>query len=391
MAKAKEKKTVKMNINAGLDFLIKKTEKNAKHSSRIFRAADAPSTWRYVDFIDVTTGTACLPLEYFFGTRGLLCGRVVKFDALEATGKSSLMYMFYGMGQRTGGIWANHNETESAVTPPDFIASLGCNPKNLIIEKPGSVDKCLDGAEEFVRNIRNEVDTELEYPIVVGIDSVSSLGSGAMDLDTGDVDGDKSKAKHARAFSEFFREKLEYFDYNQTVIMASAQLKAYISMGPMSGDNPNKKTTSIAEGAFKYHASWILNMKHFKLEENGSDVGERIMAKMEKNKLAPKGREMEFHLYRDGRGWDFTKANINLLFGTYSPLATLGITHKAGGGYYYCDLIGGGKGRRAKEFVEEFYQVPGLLDQCREALKIRGFGFDFENKYMAEFNTDAGD
>ena len=366
------------SIDAGLDLLLKKSDKKAKAESRLMRASDMPSTWRYIDFIDVKTGTPCLPLEFLFGTRGMLTGRVLHVTALEATGKSSFLSMLYGAAQRTGGAWIHHNESEAAPTPPDFMASLGVDPSKMLIEQPGSVTQCLQHAKDLIQRIRREVDPEKKFPIITGIDSVSALASGDVDVETGEVDGDStSLGKHAREFSKFFREDLDFFDRQDAVLISTAQLKANIVTGPGAFAAP--KTTSVAEGAFKYHASWIVNMTHADLkDQSGQSVGERVMATTKKNKLAGKGRTIEMHLYRDGRGWDMTQANVNLLCGSFSPFPD---EFKSAGGWYSHPQLGTGQNMRKEEFVAAFYANEELVHRCREALRIRGFGFEFESKY----------
>jgi RecA/RadA recombinase len=328
-------------------------------------------------------------MEYFFGTRGLLCGRVVHFVAEEATGKSSMIYLMYGMTQRTSQAWDLHYETESAIAPPDFVYHLGCDPTKVLFERPHSVDECLTAAEEFVKTVRKDIDPQKKLPIIVGIDSVSGLASGEMNMDTGETETDASLGKHARAFAKFFREKLDYFEYNDAVILSSAQLKANINTDVKKGGNPHKKHSSIAEGAFKYHASFIVEMNHYKLEENGVNVGERVRMIMTKNKLAPKNRIMELELYRDRPvAWDFNKANTNLLFSCDSPFKPG--TFTAVSGWYKCDAVAGGKNMRGPDFVDAFYSDTALVMECRERLKIRGFGFKFETDYeLPTYDTEV--
>ena len=374
-----------VDLQAGIDKLLAIA---AKSKEIVLRVSDAPNTWRYLDFVDITApGRPCLPMEYFFGTRGLLCGRVVHFTAEEATGKSSVIYLLYGMVQRTGGAWMMHYETESAIAPPDFIYHLGCDPGKLLSNKPHSVNECLTHAETWIQTVRANVDPDRKLPIILGIDSVSGLAAGDMNLDTGESDGDASLGKHAREFAKFFREKLDYVERQDALVLASAQLKANINTDPKRGGNPGKKHSSIAEGAFKYHASWIVEMNHWRLEEDGFNVGERIMLTTIKNKLSGKGRTMELHLYRDRpMAWDFTKANTDLLFGSYSPLPAGKFA--SGGGWYKCDGVGDGKNMRAEDFVNAFYANAALVMECRERLKIRGFGFKFEKDYMPTDDTD---
>ena len=366
-------------VQAGIDVLLKLNEKNAKNGSRMFRASE----WhpRYLDFMDLRTGTPCLPLEYFFGTRGLIGGRVFTVVAMEAVGKSTLLTQFYGMGQRSadGGAWANHLEAEKTPSPPDFIASLGCDPSKMLITQPPDVQHCLDYVTEYISTIRTKLDPTKKLMIIMGIDSVSALAGEMTDDETGATSGGQGIAPHSRAVSEFFRDKLGYIEHNDAILLFTGQKKSKVESGGFGGGE--KKSTYIAEGTIKFHSSWIVEMYKQKLEEGENNVvGDRIQATMEKNKLAPKGRKIEMWLYRDGRGLDMSKANINLLFSNTSPFEA-GTSGTSGNGYYWHNQVMGGKKLRKDEFVHGFYQNTELVQWCREKLRIRGFQFKFEMEY----------
>lgn len=365
-------------IQAGIDVLLKLNEKNAKNGSRMFRASE----WnpRYLDFMDLRTGTPCLPLEYFFGCRGLIGGRVFTVVAMEAVGKSTLLTQFYGMGQRSpdGGAWVDHIEAEKTPSPPDFIASLGCDPNKMLVTQPPDVESGLAHVTEYISTIRTKLDPTKKLMIIMGIDSVSALAGEMTNDETGVSSGGQGIAPHSRAVSEFFRDKLGYIEHNDAILLFTGQKKSKVESGGFGGGE--KKSTYIAEGTIKFHSSWIVEMYKQKLEEGDNNVvGDRITATMEKNKLAPKGRKIEMWLYRDGRGLDMSKANVNLLFSNTSPFEAG--TFSASGGWYRQDEVRGGKNLHKDEFIHEFYQNTELVQRCREKLRIRGFKFKFEMEY----------
>lgn len=377
-----------VDLQAGLDKLLAIA---SKAGDPTILASDIPASWRYMDFCDVTVpGRPCLPMEYLFGTRGLLAGRLVMIVADEAVGKSSMLYLLYGMMQRTCSVWGEHHDTEQALMPPDRIHALGCDPSRLLTVNPGSLEAATAEMSSFVQRVRTQIDVERKIPICLSLDSISAAAEAEIDDVTGEVDGDKGLGKHARTISQFLRGQLRYLAISDVALMFTAQWRANINLDPMRGGNPHKTKTFIAERPCRFHASWLLDMTKYKLDDGGVNVGDRIMITMDKNKLAPKARTMELHLYRDRKpAWDFTKANIDLLFGSGSPLPEG--KFESGGGWYKCDGIGDGKKMRAEDFVNAFYTNEALIMECRERLKIRGFGFKFETDYAIPAELEKQD
>lgn len=384
MAK-KKKQQGPMSIDDGFSKLLEIAENDAKRKSDFYRATDEMATWRYVDFIDLSKNRPCLPLEWLYGTRGFLCGRCVKYDSNEQAGKSSILLMNVGMAQRTGGAYSQLWETEKAVPPPDYIYSLGCDPKFLLLSKPDTVDVAVDEMVRFIRTVRDGIDPEKRYPIIEGVDSVSGLGADELDIE--EKDKKKSKAGlgfHARMFSKYFREKFKLNAREDVVLFATGQVKANIDTGSLPG--MGKKTTTMAAAPFAYHGSWVIKLYHSTAKDSdGKALGESISMFTEKNKLAPKHRSVKVllrHLEDVPEGetrWDFTQANIDLLFGPNCPFDPK--HYKSGGGWYSHTALNGGKSVHKQDFVDLFYANDELVMEAREALRIRGFGFDFETKY----------
>ena len=105
----------------------------------------------------------------------------------------------------------------------------------------------------------------------------------------------------------------------------------------------------------------------------------------EKNKLAPKHRSAKV-LMRPRENtpegepvWDWTQANIDLLFGPNCPFDL--DQYKSASGWYSHTELNEGKSMRAEEFVDKFYESEELVQRVREKLRIRGFGFAFETDY----------
>jgi len=394
MARKKKKDEIPTTIEGGVGFLLKKLEIASKARATM-RATDVSATWRYIDFTDVSKNRPCLPLEYLYGTRGLICGRIVKYNAVHAAGKSASIFMNYAMGQRQG-VWATHLESEETPPPPDFQRHLGCNPKELIVQFPHNVSNCLDEAETFIRTVRESLDPDKKHPIIVGIDSVSGLASKTLNPSAAEKKEENKQGKvafHSRAFSEFFREKLPMFKEYDAVMVSSGQLKADIGAASVFGAK-GPQQTSLADAPFSYHASWTVEITHGKWWVEGvGDIGETITCRTTKNKLASRGRMIKIHLLKPELaggdvGWDFTEAH-KTLFLKAKPFDE--DTYTNSGGWHKHPKLNGGKSvQNFTEFLDLMYDNEEVLMECRRNLRIRGFGLDFEAPYIAE-EPDAGD
>lgn len=382
----KKKKSNKEDVDTideGMARLMEIAEKASKGST-FNVAAKNSDNWRYVDFIDLSKNRPCLPLEYLYGTRGFICGRAVKYDSNEAAGKSSVILMNMAMAQATGGAWTSLWESEKAAPPPDYIYSLGCDPDTLTMHMPDTVSDCVEGMIEFIRTIRDNIDRSKKYPILLAVDSVSGLGANALDIDATDKKSKTSLGYHSRMFSEYFREKFKLCAREDAILFASGQLRANIDTSGMGGGGP--KTTTLADTPFAFHISWRVRLSHSSFRDNdGKIIGDMIGMYSKKNKLVGENRSIKVllrntdHTPEGETRWDFTQANIDLLFGPRCPFDPQ--HYKSAGGWYSHSALAGGKSLRREEFVDRFYDHEELVMECRQKLRIRGFGFDFETKY----------
>lgn len=364
-----------------IDTLLARAQKEAEKSPlglvRLKRVSELHKDWKYLDFADLSGGQKrpCLLFEFLFGTRGMMPGRVCKLDAEEATGKSSMLYLLYGMFVANGAFVINY-ETERSEMPPDRAAHLMRYAPNKVLQyKPGDVEDCLDHIKKELIELRTNLDPECRIPIVVGIDSVSALGGGGgLDADTIEIAENKGGiGSHSRKFSEFFRDNLDFMEAKNVILLATGQLKEKFSKMP---GLPGGKTT-IAEGTFKFHSSWVARMSRASMPQDKGD-GDVITVKITKNKLAPK-RTGTLDLYRDSRCWDLTRTTVQLLFSSFSPFKPG--TFSGSGGWYKHEEINKGKALHDAEFLNELYGNQDLLMRCREAWQVRGFGFRFEDDF----------
>jgi len=383
-----EKKKKKENTEFGVADGIAHMMSKCKSAALVSQASNAFADAVYLDFVDPNTGTPCLPLEWMFGTRGLICGRLLNMVAREAVGKTSIVMLLVGMFQKTSDSYTIYAETEETPLPPDRIEELGADPRKILLNDPTSMKDCMKNMVEIGRDIRNEIDPEMMHPIVNIIDSVSGLSEKEMDRSTGEEEGNDGAAQHAREFSKFFRQTLDYFKHSNTVLITTSQEKDAIG----TGFGFTNESSYLAAAPIRYHSSWNVDLTNITDKKIITDFEfqQCVRMRMTKNKLARKGRTIDIIMYRDDRGWDFTKANRDLLFGSYSPFEP-GTYSSGGNGYYKHDRIqsGTGKSLPLEEFIAKFYADEELLNQCREKLRIRGFGFGFESQFFSREDSEA--
>jgi RecA/RadA recombinase len=395
-AKAEGKKS--MDKSEGFAQLMKNMQDSAKQS-RVFLASNTTKQWRYIDFCDPNTGLPNLALEYLFGSRGLITGRIVKYEGESHVGKTSMVLLHYGMAQKDrDGVYACHFETESAPLPQDFLHVLGCDPHELLVEQPGSLGNCLDRIEYVIKQLRTDIDPEKKYPVLFGIDSISALGEIGGDPDGYDKkveEKEKKKVKgggvgyHSRLFSKFFRNQSAFLDWNDAAIIMTAQSRADISMDGNPFASKQSKTTHLAAAPTGFHSTWSVEVdgKNWWDDDTKSVIGEVITLTCRKNKVGPKNRRVEVHLRQEASpgnpaGWDFTMAQLDVMrrFDVFAK------DFSNAGGYYKHPRVNGGKAIRTdvKAFVEAVLKETDFVMEIREAMNVRGFGFAFESKYGDE-------
>lgn len=365
-----------LKLDALLDIANKSAKRNVKKTS------DVMEGWRWIDFWDFERDRPCLPMEQFFGSRGLLLGRVVAWKGEEHAGKSAISVYINACAQRGEGAYVIVQETEGVDPPPHFLKTLGQDPSTAIRERPTDVQDCMELMIKWLDDIRSDkIDPDAIYPIVQTVDSVSNLSG------TGNV-----KSEHSMAFSKFFRDDLGRLEDDAALLQLTAQIKQHFKIGfAPQGGGTQKTDTFIAEGAIKFLATWICRVRHSKLydADKGGDYGEVVELVPEKNKLASrKGKRMRIHLIDDMKGrkvrWDFDDANEQLLMKGKLALPPDEWECKGSGGWYRHTWVGGGSNLRKDEFIDAIYEDEALLNRIRERLSILGFGFAFEKDFDLE-------
>jgi RecA/RadA recombinase len=380
--------------------LVDRLTKNSKKERDIYCASDIMKGWRYVDFRNPQYGIPCLALEYLFGCRGLLAGRIIKLQASYGVGKSSFMWLMYAAAQQPGcDAFCYHIETEGAPPPPDFIASFGCDPSNLATGQPKSLEQCFELLDETMAEIRgglggginpetgrkqkskytDPLDPDCEVPIVIGIDSFSALGlETEVEEDILDMRKTSALAEHSRKLSKYMRDRTDRFKKGQALLMLAAQQKSKINTGMSRGAGSDK--TTLADSVIGFHATYALEMQSYPYKDKaGNDIGDRIIVKTTKNKLSPKNRVIDLYLVRN-HGFDLAKTDFEFITKhSDSPLKEVTYKHSHG---VTCKPLSDKSFPDEGSFLKALYANEELIKGVRQALRIRGFGFDFETKYV---------
>lgn len=379
-------------------------------------ATGAAAAWRYIDFIDPKTQMPCITQEYLFGARGLLAGRILQARARFSQGKSSWMYLQYAAAQLMDAAFCLHMETEGAAPPPDYVASIGVNPDELLMAEVQSLSQCLATVDEMICEIRggfggtisqagnvlktkytDPFDPDMKSPILVGIDAISSLGgSKAGDADVVDLEKTAQIAYHTKKLREYFRDRVQRFRATQTLLMLASHETANINTGPARfGGGGSGDKSSLAQEAIGIQASFAMdfNLSKWWDPSRGVQLGSKIQLHTFKNKISPRYRKVDLFL-TEKTGFDLVKTDVEFLLShPASPFA--GMEDAGGKQLLYrhahgitCRPLRDKSFKDEEEFLRALNDNEDLLMSLKENMRIRGHGFDFETNLAPEAPDD---
>ena len=290
-----------------------------------------------------TIPTGSLSLDIALGAGGIPRGRITEIFGPEMAGKSTVAMHVIAQAQRLGGL-AAYIDVEHALDPT-FAGVIGINIEDLLISQPDTGEQALEICEALVRS--NAVD-------IIIVDSVAALVPRA-EIE-GDM-GDSLPGLQARLMSQALRKLTAAISRSRTAVIFINQLREKI--GVIFG-NPE---TTPGGRALKFYSSVRIELRRAEsLKQSGTVIGNRVKAKIVKNKVAPPFRVAEFDIIFSGPHIGISRE------GDIVDLATdLEIIKKQGAFYSYGEQKLGQGREQAKEFMRENPEVAHQIEELIRA------------------------
>ena len=297
--------------------------------------------------------TGSLSLDLALGIGGVPRGRIVEIYGPESSGKTTLALHILASAQKTGGEVA-FIDVEHALEPA-YARALGVDIDSLLISQPDTGEQALEITEQLVRSGALDV---------VVVDSVAAL------LPRSELEGEMGESSVgviARLMSQALRKLAGTVSRTNCIVVFINQLREKI--GVMFG-NPE---TTTGGRALKFFSSVRIDIRRIdSIKLKDEVIGNRVRAKVVKNKVAAPFRSAEFDIMY---GTGISKEGSIL-----DMAVECGICKKMGSWFAYGeDKLGNGR-EAAKAFLREH---PDCADEIEHKVRL-ACGLEFDDDAPSE-------
>jgi recombination protein RecA len=277
-----------------------------------------------------------LSLDLALGLGGIPRGRIAEIFGPESSGKTTLGLHIIAEAQKQGGI-AAYIDVEHALDPV-YSSHCGVNVDDMLISQPDTGEQALEITEALVRS--GAVD-------VIVIDSVAALVPRA-EIE-GEM-GDTQVALQARLMSQALRKLAAAIGKSGTAVIFINQLREKV--GIIFG-NPE---VTPGGRALKFYSSVRIELKRAETIKQGDRAtGNRVRARVVKNKVAPPFRTAEFDIMFDhgiSREADILDLGVEL-----------GLVKKTGAFFSWGDTRLGQGRENAKQYLFEHSELAREIEE----------------------------
>ena len=289
--------------------------------------------------------TGSLSLDLALGIGGVPRGRITEIYGPESAGKSTLAQHIIAEAQAAGGTVA-YIDVEHA-RDAAYASRLGINVDEMYISQPDTGEEALEIAEALVRS--SAIDA-------VVVDSVAALVPRA-ELE-GDM-GDPQMGLQARLMSQALRKLTGAISKTNTSVIFINQLREKV--GVVFG-NPE---VTPGGRALKFYSSVRIEIRRTESLKQGTQiVGNRVKARVVKNKVAPPFRVAEFDiLFNHGISKEGDIIDLGV---------ELGVIKKSGAFFSYGEARLGQGRENVRDFLVQHQDVRAEIEHIIRATGLSG-------------------
>lgn len=285
--------------------------------------------------------TGAISLDIALGIGGIPKGRIIEIYGPEASGKTTFALHIIAEAQKQGGVTA-FVDAEHALDPK-YAKAIGVDVDNLMLSQPDYGEQALEIVETLIRS--GGVD-------LIVVDSVAALTPKA-EIE-GEM-GDASMGTHARLMSQAMRKITAIANKSKTTVVFINQIR--MKIGVMFG-NPE---TTTGGNALKFYSSVRIEVRRAAQIKQGEQIiGNRVKAKVVKNKVAPPFQVAEFDImYNEGISFEGDLVDTGVKYG---------VLQKSGSWYQFeGEKVGQGREAAKKHLREN----PKIARQIFKLIKKR--------------------